>query len=274
MLAVEMNAASLPEFVFDDDYCFERKEDGHRILLHCNAHSMVACNRSGEVSQHNEDFQNSIWEELKYKLNSDTVIFDGEYIDETLYVFDLPLFGSGWKLGAAPYYLRRNALEMIIKDSNVLGVPMPMVLVDCATEPHAKALLAAECIRHNAEGVMVKNMNGLYEPGLRSKSLLKAKFVKTADLIVFAKGVKGRDGKVHNNAALAAYNAQGKLIQVGRCSLNGKPDVEIGTVVEVEYLYFVDKLVQPNLLHVRTDKAAKDCFIDQLIPTNKAALTG
>lgn len=265
MLAESIDANLLPELVFNDDFYFEQKLDGHRILLRYSDFELTALERRGEVSQHNQKFQTLAWTKPVIKAFGDaTVFFDCEFIDGELFMFDLPYFSKIVNIDTV-YQERRYVL-----DYEMAKLDLPTLhVVPCAKEQHKKALLAASCIKNNAEGVMVKHRHGTYASGKRSKQILKAKFTKTADLVVTALNFKGKD-----NAVLSAYNEAGKLIEVGRCSTIGKPKCNVGDVVEVRYLYQGSngRLVQPTMLCVRTDKTPRECFTAQLIPTSKEVL--
>lgn len=271
MLASEIDADDLPEFVFRDEFCFEQKLDGHRIILFYDGFTLLACERNGKPSQHNPKFQASSWDSFRHCIKN-SLVLDGEFMDGKLYVFDLPYYvGLSGKIDThSPYGERRAVLHKLFAyEFKHLGSPMDLVPSACS--PQDKAALAARCLRNNAEGVMVKRLDGPYEIGRRSKTnCLKAKFVKTADLIIKALGVDSKE-----NAVLEVWKS-GKKTEVGHCSMIGKEKVKVGDVVEVKYLYLGanNKLVQPRFLQKRTDKKAKDCFFEQLVPTNKEVLLG
>jgi hypothetical protein len=99
---------------------------------------------------------------------------------------------------------------------------------------------------------------------------LKAKFVVTADVIVLA---VGDDGKESCTLGMVDGNT---VVEIGRCSLIGKPYVKPGDIIEVAYLYAnnckAPRLYQPRLYRVRDDKTPPECTIDQLKFTNKSVM--
>jgi len=102
-----------------------------------------------------------------------------------------------------------------------------------------------------------------YEPGNRSEGLLKWKFLKEVDAEVVQ---VGKGGKA--NAVLAVYDHNGEQVIIGQVSTIGRSGVVVGAVVEVAFLGTHSKdtpvLFQPRIVRIRTDKAAAECFIDQL----------
>jgi ATP-dependent DNA ligase len=113
-------------------------------------------------------------------------------------------------------------------------------------------------VRTRAEGEVFKLISAPYRPG-SSRQHKKYKYVKTLSAIVIGKGFKG-----HNSATLGLYD-NGKIIEVGRASLNGKQDIEIGSIVEVKFLYFTgSRLYQPRIVALRTDLRDTACVFSQL----------
>lgn len=127
-----------------------------------------------------------------------------------------------------------------------------------------------EAASRGLEGVILKRADSRYDRGNRSPNWLKAKFVVTAEVVVLAVRDDGKE-----SASLGMVSGS-KVIEVGRCSLIGKPNVIPGDVVEVRYLYALNparpRLYQPTLLRVRTDKSVEECTLDQLRFTNKTVM--
>lgn len=119
------------------------------------------------------------------------------------------------------------------------------------------------------EGYVVKSLQGAYEPGKRVKHVTKMKFIKTADVIV-----TGRTA-APNACTFAVYGEDGLLVEVGACSMIGKPDVVPGDVIEVAYLFWTGmSLYQPRMMCRRDDKAANaaDCSIQQMPEYSRAVV--
>jgi ATP-dependent DNA ligase len=273
MLAEEVDAdTALPRYAADDRYIFEPKVDGQRIMLQVGGGNVIAIGRNGQTSQHNPRFQDRRHVADMTKLaKMGTVVLDGELVGDKLWLFDMP--SLEWKGGIdmvfdanEPWHIRRRALGLMFRawspNPNLFG------LLNYAEGEEDKLELAKDLLDRHCEGVIIKNADAPYRWGRRCSDTLKAKFWKSADLIVTAVGTGGKA-----NAELAAI-LNGALVPVGRCSLNGKGAVTAGMVVEVKYLYLGpgDRLVQPDLLRIRTDKSGTECTFDQLVRTNKEVL--
>lgn len=189
-----------------------------------------------------------------------SITLDGELLaNGTLWVFDI-LVAVGTDVRDLPFATRRQMLETI---APAFGTGGFVELVPQAVTPDAKARLWERVIALGAEGVVAKRLAGRYAAtGKRTRDVLKIKVTRTIDCVVTGLGRKG-----HNAATLGLYR-DGVLTEVGACSLNGKPTVAIGEVVEVTYLYVVDpaapSLYQPRMMRTRPDRIAESCDFDQL----------
>lgn len=259
MLANVGDIADLVAYCEDDNYWLEQKLDGHRIVLDFSGGTITAKERNGNVSQHNSKFQTDEWEAVATKMDRDFIL-DGEWMSGEYWVFDMPYCASVVSFDS-PYDVRRAVLETV-------GHNMGLKVVPTATDTDEKLELVKRCIKNRAEGVMIKRRDGKYHPGARTNDCLKGKFTKTADLVVSAKGIGGKE-----NLTLCAWDGT-KLVEVGRCSAIGKPHCDVGDVIEVKYLYLGanNKLVQPTMLKTRPDKTMKQCEFAQLKATNKDVL--
>lgn len=251
---------SLHDYVKNDRFVFEQKLDGHRVLLHVNNGFITARNRNGEISQHNPMMQEVAWR-LNFKgLQKRSLILDGELIGDTLHVFDVPMM-EGIVNPNHPHARRKAILDELF---DVGRFNKHFQLVSTATGRHAKASLTVNCKNQGSEGIMIKDSTHRYVEG-RSRGMMKVKFTKDADFVVTR---TNEGGKV--NATLSAYDDTGVLVDVGRCSLIGKEDIESGDVVEVRYLYVTEnmRLYQPRIKHRRQDKAPEECLMNQLTPSD------
>lgn len=273
MLADEVDAdTALPRYAADDRFIFEPKLDGDRVMIQVEGGKVTAIGRNGQVSKHNPRFQDRRHVADIAKLaRMGTVVLDGELVGDKLWLFDMP--SLEWKGGIdmvfdanEPWHIRRRALGLLFRAWS----PNPALfgLVAFADDEEDKLAMAKDLLERNCEGVIIKNADAPYRWGRRCSDTLKAKYWKTADVIVTAVGTGGKA-----NAELAAIR-DGSLVPVGRCSLNGKGAVTAGMVVEVKYLYLGpgDRLVQPDLLRIRTDKSGPECTFDQLVKTSKEVL--
>ncbi len=273
MLANEVNAdRDLVGYTHDDDVVFEPKLDGHRVMVVIEEGRVTAIGRNGQASQHKPLFTDRHrFPHLKRLAEMVDVTLDGELVDGKLWIFDMPFLN--WRGGldmnfeaTEPWRTRRKALGLVFEtwspDPKLFG------LLSYAEGWEAKEQLVADLRERCAEGVIIKDKEAPYRWGRRTNHTLKAKFWKSADLVVTAVGVGGK-----GNVALSAWK-DGVLVPVGKTSTNGKGVVPMDAVVEVRYLYLGpgDRLVQPDLLRVRTDKSGPECSFDQLVRTNKEVL--
>jgi ATP-dependent DNA ligase len=154
----------------------------------------------------------------------------------------------------------------------------------------------------NVEGAVSKLISSSYDEGERTVNWVKHKLVKTADAVVTkVERTFKPDGVTvsHGSATLAVtidprddpapwVNAKGKRISavefenltfkgqmnftsdrrslypVGNASLIGRElTIDVGSVVEVNYLYFDRAMIQPRIVRQRWDKTPAECRMDQ-----------
>jgi ATP-dependent DNA ligase len=272
MLAQSIDSAKLLTYAQDDKWWFQQKVDGIRAVLLCENGQVRPLNRNGESLTKDVPYQ--ILTALK-PIASKTCVVDGEMIEGVFYVFDLPTFGSAIGL-RSPYHERLEAAELVVA---TLDVPIIRTLRTATTTAH-KLALARDVLAAGLEGVIVRDKNAPYVPGLRAPTLLKAKFTKDADCVIMAVNLDGKQ-----NMRLGVYDTSGTLVSVGECTglagdgpticngLPNNPGAYVGSVVKVRYLSMYHKrLYQPNLPYLRTDKAAQDCTIDQFKTTDRRVL--
>jgi len=272
MLAQEVEMDTIAAYAGDDRYVFEAKLDGQRVMIKIENGKATAIGRNGQSSQHNARFQGGKHKVDLDRLGSRTLVLDGELMMETgvFWIFDMPRFvgGSGMVFDLTESWeIRHKALELVF----AAWQPDPSCyrLLPVARTTEDKVALVESQRANQGEGVIIKMTNAPYKPGIRCLDTMKAKFVHDADLIVTKVGVDGK-----NNACLSVFKGGG-LVEVGKCSLNGKATVQVGDVVVVRYLYLGagDRIVQPRLMNVRTDKPHIQCTFDQLIGTNKKVVS-
>lgn len=267
MLATEAPARRLQALVEDDTYRLECKLDGHRVMLHIEGGRAKAVGRNGQASQHDGLFRTRPFADALAPVTM-AIVLDGELIDGTLHVFDMPF--AAYPLDILPAHgldVRREALEQLFSlwrpDTKLFR------LVHSASTTEEKARLAADCVEKQVEGVMAKVRHAPYRAGARSTQVIKVKFTKDADLIVTSLGFGGRD-----NCTLSCYR-DGQLVEVGRASTVGaRRSPEVGEVWTVRYIYLGagDRIVQPRLVCKRTDKDPAECDFAQLVRANKEVI--
>lgn len=265
MLAESVKDANQAAKLVDDPHwTASQKVDGHRLVLDINEKRVRFLNRNGDKYQHpiHPDLKaftkNSFW-------GANHWIFDGEYLpDQGVYwVFDTikcPLFQDD-----APYSKRREITEAIMQQ--VCKRTNAIRLLPVASDKDAKAALMVDVFNSGGEGVMFRHRDSTYHAGQRSRSLLKYKYVDTADVIV---DELSPGGKRSVSVKLADGTELGAVAVSDRTLAALNP----GDVIEVRYLYLGanGRLYQPAFIRRRNDKTADECTADQLKPVNKGVL--
>lgn len=258
MLAKSADTARIANCLTDPQWFLQQKLDGDRLLIHAHDGAVSALNRNGEFRR------NSV---PRYVLDqfrglSGEWFFDGELLDGTFWVFDLPRAGHVVEPSHSCEF-RLDMLNVVMERAAM--DPRWVRLLPTARVHADKLRLVNKVVAQGSEGVILKHRSGVYRPGCRSDQMLKYKTWNSVDVVVCALHVDG-----HNNCEYAALDGE-RWVPVGSCSLEGKPVVQVGDVVEVKYLYASEdrKLYQPSLLRVRNDKPAEQCTIDQLVFTDR-----
>lgn len=287
MRFTEISELAVEPLLVDPLWVMEQKMDGTRGLAHLRYGMLpVMTSGHGDPLKHTAATQHlaDIWEALASVQEAlepgDEVVLDGEVMIHTgeYRVFDLPRATMG-RLNRVmygdTYEYRRSVLRWMFTEH---AVQHPVSPVRTAVgEKDKRALLEAARLM-GVEGVMLKHVHSVYRIGERVKDIVKLKFVRTADVVVLS-AERGR-----NEAGREVGSAQVGVridprvkprdvvvpidglpyVRVGACSLIGKPEVRVGDVIEVAYLYWTGQsLYQPRLLRVRDDKPREECEMAQ-----------
>jgi ATP-dependent DNA ligase len=242
-----------------DGWWAQQKLDGVRLMIHCDEGKIIPVNRNGTVV----GLPRSLQEPFS-TFTSGYFVFDGEFVDGTFWLFDLPLAGQAVRT-EHPYEHRLSVLEQFHERWD----PGDSVkLVPTARTTTEKLALQALLRGRHAEGMILKNVNGKYVSGQRSSDSLKFKFWESCEVIITEIGREGKD-----NAVMTMIDPDVGPVEVGTVSTIGKGFVGVGMVAEVKYLYAVDpakpSLYQPTILRVRDDKDMSECVIGQIKFTSK-----
>lgn len=263
-LASPITLNTVGRYIVDEAYLAEQKLDGHRVMvIGPGGDAPAAITRNGTTYTRALPTAVRTWR-APVNLDTSGFVLDGELVGDTYWVFDF-LLANG-DLNNTPLADRRVILEQFLG----MCPGAPFRLIPQARTTVEKDQLMQRAVAENLEGLIFKRTDSVYLSGGRSPYCLKAKFVVTAD--VFVMDVRD-DGK---ESARLGIVRDGQCVEIGRCSLIGKPAVKVGDVVEVRYLYAnsrtAPRLYQPTLLRVRTDKAMHECDGIDLKFTNKAVL--
>lgn len=262
MLADSIDPKNAARYLNDGEWALEQKLDGHRALIHVHDGVVTPLDRRGEPKR------NAVPKTIldNFRLSSGDWYFDGELIGSTFWLFDL--IETEHLPPHTPFAVRRHGLEAVFGE----WAPTPAVqVVPTKWRTEDKIAWYERLQDAHAEGVIFRNIEGAYDSGRRSAKLLKCKWTKDIDCVVVDKGRQGKD-----NIAVAVYDS-GKLREIAEVTaLAGDgPDIQIGDVVEVQYLYMSDghRLVQCTRPRIRSDKSPEECTLDQAVYTNKEVLT-
>lgn len=252
------DVTDIGRFIADPAWVLEQKADGVRMIAAVDdAGHTRFLSHTGDPLKSGVAHHGPIGRHLA-GCGLRSITLDGELLDTgEFWVFDI-LVVLGADVRLLPLVERRQMLDTIapvLIGGRVNVIPQ-------AVTAEAKAALWDRVLAAGAEGVVAKRLTSRYETGRRSRDVLKVKVTRTIDVVVIATGELG-----HNSATLALHR-DGRLVKVGKCSLNGKAPVAVGDVIEVTFLYVVDPadvaLCQPRMIRPRPDKPAAECGWDQL----------
>lgn len=235
----------------------EQKFDGARMLARMVAGRVEFLQRNGAQMRFAAALVKlpQLEEHIAKALSGTNLYLDGEVMPYTgeYRTFDL----IDPERMETPYVNRRERLHELVDSIDLLR---PVSSFSTITE---KKQLITRVESLGGEGVMIKDLRAGYEPGVRVKHSVKCKFTKTADVIVTW---VDRPDQKHGSIQFGVYSPTTSQIEVlGRCSAIGKPEIRIGDVIEVAYLYRQENggLIQPRMLQVRSEKSAYECTADQ-----------
>lgn len=249
----------------DDNWVTELKMDGRRVIID------IAAGDPPTIKPYGRDgnptyLPKPVLEQLSCCLMACTI--DGELIGETLVVFDIIQIAD---LPEMDYDHRRKFLDGLF-DRWSPELRPNILLVAAAGTTDDKLAMAERVRRLGGEGIVAKRRDSLYQEGKRSRDWVKLKRQHTVDCVVISLGVEKQ------NMIVGVFDGPSLTeFEVGRTVGDG-PIAQPGDVIEVQCLYATDdnRLYQPVVKKIRTDKRPDECTIDQLdaCRTNKTlALT-
>lgn len=261
-LASSIEVEDLGNFIDDTDWDFTQKLDGTRLMVVCTDNHIVGLNRRRTIPVDPRILK-------IVKSFNNTLIFDGEMLDGTYWLFDLPLL-EGFCDATTPYWKRREVLSAVEETLRVAGIQEIQVLPNY-WDSKDKEDLQHWCSQNGTEGIILKRKDSPYSHDARTKDWLKAKYTKTCEAFVLETNLDGK-----RNASIGVYDQNSNIIEICTISLTEKMlnTIRVGDCLEVTYLYASDiqKLVQPRFLRLRKDRDPENCLVDQLQFTSKSIL--
>lgn len=240
--------------MLSDSWGVQEKMDGERRSIQISMEGVVGLNRKGQVV----DLPTGIRSDL-VSLYQHLVpcVVDGEIIGDKFYAFDLipyeaDVFETPRKLSCLSRY------EML---SDVNNITQNVSVVQMILNPVRKRMLFNRVQVANGEGVVLKKLSGLYQPGRPNSGgdWLKFKFTESASCLVVEVNQK-------RSVQLGLYD-QRTVTNVGNVTIPANHEIPaVGDIVEVRYLYAYKGgcLFQPVYLGKRTDISEEACRTGQL----------
>jgi hypothetical protein len=183
---------------------------------------------------------------------------------------------AGTDLTGQSYSKRRALLEQV---TGFLAARYPGIML--AEQLPASAASIEKARDAGWEGLIVKRQDSVYEAGTRSKAWAKIKFFADLDVYLtggWKAGEGGRSGKL-GSVEVAINGPAGERLVLGFVAVKPKlldlytdprtgglrPELA-GTVWEVRAngMTPAGLLIHPRMMHVRADKTAADCGLEQL----------
>lgn len=235
----------------DDGIVFEPKIDGERLLVDIVDGKPTSYTKEGRITFLPGPVRDAL------STITGTVTLDGELVAGRYALFDL--------VEAVSWDIRRTLLEatyaQLWTDTDVIR------LVPVARGHDAKIDMIDRIVTGLGEGIMAKYTDSLYVHGARSTQWLKIKRTHTIDCVVAWIGTEKKNmgvGLYDEHGVFHQHSPNGQPWEITRLTGDG-PRAKPGDVVEVRVLYVTDddRLYQPTLPMIRTDKSPESCLLSQ-----------
>lgn len=210
-----------------DDWIYEIKFDGYRILTRCDHDSVTLYTRNGHDWTAKLAALVPALKELKIApgwLDGEIVILGengapdfgalqsafetGRIAEVVYYVFDLPYY-DGYDLREASLTARRILLGKVLKDTT-----SPQVRFSENFAGSVPDIFRSACDM-GLEGIMGKRKDAAYMPG-RSRSWIKLKCTRRQEFVVVGYTPPARSGPGFRSLLLGVYNQAGQLHYAGK----------------------------------------------------------
>ena len=247
----EIEEDDIQGYIQSDDWVFQQKFDGKRIMIKREGSDIYVINRKGLYVGAPETFMTSA------RSLQDDFLIDGEAIGDYFYAFDC-LEHAGEDLRTKPYLERHTTLTQLLKSGQSIHL-IPSLLVRGAKNKEA---FITELLASGAEGFVLKRAESPYCAGRPNSGgdQLKYKFYNTASVQVEAVNTK-------RSVQMAIVDTNGSMLSIGNVTIPPNyPIPTVGDIVEVRYLYAYQggSLYQPTYLGKREDIDLSECTVDQL----------
>lgn len=273
MLAVEGDINQLDFYINNACYA-SQKVDGDRVLTVIDLHEPVPNNVITFLNRRGERRSKLMPEDVLSEMNrlaasGMNCVLDGEVVEDCYWIFDCPSIVNdrGQILVSTndPLSTRLACLQLMFEHWQPART---IRLLRHVLDPIEKSDLFTSVWKMGGEGIVMKSVSSIYRPGKKHEDWTKVKFTKTVDAFVTELGRNGKE-----NAVYAVYDETGEEVEIGACSIAGKPKPGLYDVLELRYLYArnpeTPRLYQPRMLRIRTDKNPDECKLDQLQFTSK-----
>lgn len=247
-LLTQVPESEIDRYISDPRYVAQEKFDGERRPV-ARRESVIGSNKNG--------FQTTLPVAVVDALSvipQDTEL-DAEQVGEVLHVFDA-MRVAGKCLRNTGYLDRKEVVDQMV---NRMGNNQAnIVSVETAIGSEAKRALY-NCLRdQRKEGIVFKRVDAPYSEG-ENDDQIKIKFIESATLQVASIHPTKRSVKVQ------AFDASGVAVLLGSVAIPANYAMpQVGSLVEVRYLYVVKNLVQPVYHGERTDQNIDSCTTRQL----------
>ena len=254
-LLVPISIETLYELVYDDNYGFEQKIDGERLMIDRRQHEVVSSNKLGFVNTVPAQITNEL-------LQSDhaDILLDGESLNGQMHVFDI-LRLNGVCVKHLPMIERHRLLSEFVALKNLPKVPL---YVGTEAKSAFLALAISGRAENLVEGVVAKQLDAPYSPGRATPSeatQFKFKFVDDASCVVMAVHPTKR------SVAIGLLDQNGAMCEVGNVGIpvnSRMPDID--DIIDVQYRHKFEEgdLCEPVFLKHRSDILRNECMIGQV----------
>jgi len=261
-LLEESEERQLEGFFTSGDYWLQDKKNGDRQMARCDERGIFGQNRKGQLGELPEHLRG----EIRAFTQNRACLLDGELVGTkdtgyTYWLFDLLMMeqhGRMRDMRHEPYGFRLGFLTALW-EQYAENQPHVKIVPTFFTEADKRREFKFLDEMH-AEGVVFKNRHAPYVPGYSAQHW-KWKFWLTATCRVKANKVRGKD-----SVLLEMLDDYGAWVEVGKTTDYTEQATPVGSLVEVKYLYQGSRgrLVQPNLLFIRTDVEESACRISRL----------